>query len=53
VSVIDTSGFTLQSTTNLCSPSWSAVSPSPVVINGLETVTNAISGTQMFYRLMQ
>jgi len=53
VSVMDTSGFALQSTTNLASPSWSAVSPSPIVVNGLETVTNAISGTQMFYRLMQ
>jgi hypothetical protein len=30
-----------------------AVSPQRVVVNGLETVTNAISGTRMFYRLMQ
>ncbi len=47
-------GVTLQSTTNLASPSvWSTNLPSPVVANGQSTVTNPISGTQMFYRLSQ
>jgi uncharacterized repeat protein (TIGR03803 family) len=45
-------GFTLQSTTNLVPSSvWSTVSPSPIVINGQNTVTNLISGTRQFYRL--
>jgi archaellin len=44
--------FTLQSTTNFGSPGvWTAVSPGPVVVNGLNTVTNPISATQQFYRL--
>src|SRR5665213_1700611 len=47
-------GFTLQSTTNLVSPVvWSTVSPGPIVVNGQNTVTNAVSGTQKFYRLSQ
>ena|ERR1017187_7405513 len=45
-------GFTLQSTTNLVSPAvWTTVVPGPVVVNGNNTVTNPISGTQQFYRL--
>ena len=46
-------GFTLQSTTKLSPAAWSTVSPAPVVINGQNTVTNPISGTQQFYRLSQ
>ncbi len=46
-------GFTLQSTTNFVSPIWVTVSPTPVVINGQNTVTNAPSGTKQFYRLSQ
>ena len=46
-------GFTLQSTTNLGSPVWTTNSPAPVVVNGQNTVTNPISGTQQFYRLSQ
>ena len=47
-------GFTLQSTTNLVSPAaWTTVSPEPVVLNGQNTVTNPVSGTQQFYRLAQ
>ena len=46
-------GFTLQSTTNLVSPVWTTNSPAPVVVNGQNTVTNPISGTQQFYRLSQ
>src|SRR5258708_17160380 len=45
--------FTLQSTTNLVSPVWTTNSPAPVVVNGQNTVTNPISGTQQFYRLCQ
>ena len=47
-------GFTLQSTTNLVSPAvWTTDSPAPVVVNGQNTVTNPISGTQQFFRLSQ
>ncbi|MDQ6631903.1 MAG: hypothetical protein M3Y82_09120, partial [Verrucomicrobiota bacterium] len=47
-------GFALQSTTNLVSPViWSTVFPPPTVINGQNVVTNALSGTQKFYRLIQ
>ena len=47
-------GFTLQSTTNLVPPTvWTTVSPAPVVVNGQNAVTNAISSTRQFYRLSQ
>ena len=47
-------GFHLQSTTNLVSPAdWSAVSLEPVIVNGQNTVTNAISLARTFYRLTQ
>jgi uncharacterized repeat protein (TIGR03803 family) len=47
-------GFTLQSTPNLSSaPVWSAVSPAPVVVNGQNTVTNPVSSTHQFYRLIE
>jgi len=47
-------GFTLQSTTNVVAPAvWITNSPSPVVVNGQNTVTNPISGPHMFYRLSQ
>jgi len=47
-------GFSLQSATNLVSPAaWSSVSPLPVVVNSRFTVTNRISDTQQFYRLIQ
>jgi hypothetical protein len=46
-------GFTLQSTTNLVSPVWTSNSLAPVVVNGQNTVTNPISGTQQFFRLSQ
>jgi uncharacterized repeat protein (TIGR03803 family) len=44
-------GFTLESTTNLASSPWTPVLPAPVIINGQNTVTNPISGTQQFYEL--
>ena len=46
-------GFTLQSTTNLASPLWTTNSPALVVVNGQNSVTNPISGTQQFFRLSQ
>src|SRR6266850_2082738 len=47
-------GFTLQSTTNLVSPTfWSTVSPGPVVIGGQNVVINTVSSAQQFYRLSQ
>jgi uncharacterized repeat protein (TIGR03803 family) len=47
------SGFTLQSTTNLFPAVWGSNSPAPIIVNGQDTVTNPISGTQKFYRLSQ
>jgi uncharacterized repeat protein (TIGR03803 family) len=47
-------GFTLQYTTNLVPPVvWVTVSPGPGIVNGQNTVTNPISGTQQFFRLSQ
>jgi uncharacterized repeat protein (TIGR03803 family) len=47
-------GYTLQSATNLTSPTtWSNISTAPVVINTNNVVTNGISGTRKFYRLSQ
>ena len=47
-------GFTLISTANLDSPVvWETVSPAPVVVNGLNAVTNPASDTQKFYQLTQ
>jgi len=46
--------FMLQSTTNLAPPAvWTTNSPRPVLLNGLNTVTNPISGLQQFYRLFR
>jgi uncharacterized repeat protein (TIGR03803 family) len=48
------SGFILQSATNLIpSATWNTVSPEPIVLNSLNTVTNSIAGVRMFYRLSQ
>ncbi|MGC9940682.1 MAG: choice-of-anchor tandem repeat GloVer-containing protein, partial [Verrucomicrobiota bacterium] len=47
------SGFTLEFATNLNSTVWNAKLPAPFVVNTNNTVTNAISGTQKFYRLSQ
>jgi uncharacterized repeat protein (TIGR03803 family) len=50
----NTIGFTLQSTTSLGSSAvWSTNSLAPVVVNGQNTVTNPITGTQQFFRLSQ
>jgi hypothetical protein len=45
-------GYSLMSATSLTSPGgWSTVTNTPVVVNGFDTVTNVISGQQMFYYL--
>jgi len=45
-------GFALQSSTNLSdSTAWSAVSPTPVNLNGQNAVINPMSGGLTFYRL--
>jgi uncharacterized repeat protein (TIGR03803 family) len=49
----DYTGYTLRSTTNIVSTSWAIVSPSPILVNGQMIVTNAITGTKMFYQLIQ
>jgi pimeloyl-ACP methyl ester carboxylesterase len=46
-------GYILQSSPNLGSAAvWSTASPSPVVVGGQNVVTNAMSGSRMFFRLM-
>ncbi len=46
-------GYRLQSNTNLANPGgWQTVSPTPTVIEGMNTVTNAIGGGKVFYRLI-
>jgi uncharacterized repeat protein (TIGR03803 family) len=46
-------GFTLEFATNLVSPTvWKTNSTAPVVVNGQNTMTNPISGTQTFFRLV-
>jgi hypothetical protein len=50
----DYTGFTVQSTTNLIPPLvWTTNAPAPVVINGQNTVTNPITGNQMYFRLSE
>ena len=51
---LDATGYTLQSSTNLSfSSAWQAVSFAPQVVNGQQTVTIPVSGSQVFYRLVQ
>src|ERR1035441_3276611 len=45
--------YVLQNTTNLLPATWNAVLPAAVVVNAQNPVTNPISGTHQFYRLMQ
>ena len=46
--------FSLELATDLDSPTvWQTNPTAPIVIGGQNTVTNPISGTQMFYRLKQ
>lgn len=43
--------FTLRCNTNLLCAAWSVVSTEPTIVNGLNTVTNSIYGTENFYQL--
>lgn len=48
-----TEDFVLQSSSNLGSSAvWNTVTPSPVVAGGTYVVTNSMSGTSKFFRLM-
>jgi len=49
----NTTGFSLECTTNLVSTNWTPVSPSPAIVDGNNVVTNTVGGEQMFYRLHQ
>jgi uncharacterized repeat protein (TIGR03803 family) len=49
----DYTRYALRSTTSLASPVWSTNLLAPVVVNGLNTVTNPISVVQQFFRLSQ
>ena len=49
----NSAGFTLQYATNLPSTNWNTVVPSPVIVNGQYTVTNATSGRVKFFRLLR
>ena len=50
----NSTGFTLHSSTSLVSSAiLTTNSPASVIVNGQNTVTNPISGTQQFYRLVQ
>ena len=44
-------GFTLEANTNLTTNVWSAVSPAPAISGMNNVVTNAVAGSQQFYRL--
>jgi hypothetical protein len=47
-----TTGYTLESATNLVPPvAWQTNSTPPIVIGGQNVVTNSISGSQQFFRL--
>jgi uncharacterized repeat protein (TIGR03803 family) len=53
VAGFDYTGYTLQSATNLGSPSvWSTNSPAPVVIGGQNVIINPLTGAQQLYRLI-
>ncbi len=47
-------GYNLEFTTNLAPPAvWSTNLPAPIILGGLNTVTNAIGPASRFYRLSQ
>src|SRR5262249_5246815 len=49
----NTTGYSLQTTSNLLSPAWTTNLPVPSLVNEQYVVTNAISGTPQFFRLIQ
>lgn len=50
---IDYSGYALQSSASLSSSTWSTNLPTPVIVNGRNTVTAPSSNPSQFYRLSQ
>jgi formylglycine-generating enzyme required for sulfatase activity len=48
---VTTTNWVLQGTPSLSPTNWSTNLPAPVVVNGTNTVTISISGTQQFYEL--
>jgi autotransporter-associated beta strand protein len=46
-------GYSLQSTTNLNPPNWTAALPLPVIVGTNNVVTNAAAGERKFYRLFR
>jgi len=46
-------GFSLQTTTNLNSPVWTTNFSAPELVNGQYTVTNPITGSHQFFRLVR
>jgi uncharacterized repeat protein (TIGR03803 family) len=51
---VGASGFNLEFATNLISSAvWNTNLPAPVILSGLDTVTNAIGPASKFYRLSQ
>lgn len=44
-------GASLKSAIHLTNAAWNVVSTPPTIVNGLNTVTNPITGGQMFFRL--
>jgi hypothetical protein len=46
-------GLNLKSAANLTGAAWNVVTPVPVIVNGLNTVTNPITGGQKFFRLSE
>ena len=53
VAGLDYIGFTVQTATNLTSPVWTTTLSAPEVVNGQFTVTNPITGSQEFFRLVR
>lgn len=46
-------GYTLEVSTNLASAVWNTNLPAPVIVNTNKVVTNGVSGTRKFYRLIK
>jgi uncharacterized repeat protein (TIGR03803 family) len=46
-------GFSLQTTTNLNHPAWSAVAPAPTIVGDQFVVSNAPAASTTFYRLIK
>ena len=44
--------YRLQCSTNLSSTNWASVSPDPVIVGANYVVTNATTGPQKFFRLI-